>query len=38
MGFYNFSISSTVKMRNHYCFVKTNISFKVQLGKEDGRK
>lgn len=25
-------------MTNHYCFVKTNISFKFQLGKEDGRK
>lgn len=35
MGFYKFSVSSTTKMRNHYCFVKTNISFKIQLGKED---
>lgn len=39
MGFYNFSISCITKMTDKsFCFIKTNKSFKIQLGNENGRK
>ena len=39
MGFYNVSIRCITKMTDKsFCFIKTNTSFKIQLGNENGRK